>query len=53
MGDPKILAALEKPCPEYVRATWIPQRRAELPPTAQVKIGAVRIYVLHMLKNCS
>jgi putative phosphoesterase len=53
VGDPKILAALENLAPvTAVRgnvdsAEWA----AKLPGTAEVKIGAVRIYVLHDVKQ--
>jgi len=53
VGDPKILEALEKLAPvTAVRgnvdtAEWA----TKLPPTTMVEIGAVRIYVLHDVKE--
>jgi len=53
VGDPKILAALENLAPVTVvrgnvdTAEWA----AKLPPTADMKVGAVRIYVLHDVKE--
>ena len=53
VGEPKILEALEKVAPVTVvrgnvdTAEWA----TKLPPTAEVKVGAVRIYVLHDVKE--
>ena len=53
VGDPKILEALDKVAPvTAVRgnvdtAEWA----TKLPPTTMVEIGAVRIYVLHNVKE--
>jgi putative phosphoesterase len=53
VGDPKILEALENLAPLTVvrgnvdTAEWA----RKLPPTAEVKVGAVRIYVLHDVKE--
>ena len=53
VGDPKILEALESVAPLTVvrgnvdTAEWA----TKLPPTAEVKVGAVRIYVLHDVKE--
>jgi uncharacterized protein len=53
VGDPKILEALEELAPvTAVRgnvdaAEWA----SKLPPTAMVNVGAVRIYVLHDVKE--
>jgi putative phosphoesterase len=53
VGDPKILEALEKIAPVIAvhgnvdTGEWA----TKLPPTAEVKVGAVRIYVLHDVKE--
>jgi uncharacterized protein len=53
VGDPKILEALEKlapvtaVCGNVDTAEWA----TKLPPTTVVEIGAVRIYVLHDVKE--
>jgi putative phosphoesterase len=53
VGEPKILEALENLAPLTVvrgnvdTAKWA----RKLPPTAEVKVGAVRIYVLHDVKE--
>jgi putative phosphoesterase len=53
VGEPKILEALENLAPLTVvrgnvdTAEWA----RKLPPTAEVKVGAVRIYVLHDVKE--
>lgn len=53
VGDPKILEALENLAPVTVvrgnvdTGMWA----AELPPSAIAKVGAVRIYVLHDVKQ--
>jgi uncharacterized protein len=53
VGDPKILEALENLAPLTVvrgnvdTAEWA----TKLPPTAEVKVGAVGIYVLHDVKE--
>jgi uncharacterized protein len=53
VGEPKILEALESVAPLTVvrgnvdTAEWA----TKLPPTAEVKVGAVRIYVLHDVKE--
>lgn len=53
VGEPKILEALESVAPLTVvrgnvdTAEWA----TKLPPTAEVKVGTVRIYVLHDVKE--
>jgi uncharacterized protein len=53
VGEPKILEALENLAPVTVvrgnvdNAEWA----TKLPPTAEVTVGAVRIYVLHDVKE--
>jgi uncharacterized protein len=53
VGDPKILEALEDLGPvTAVRGNVDTEEWAtKLPPTAEVKVGAVRIYVLHDVKE--
>ena len=53
VGDPQILETLEKLAPVIaVRGNMDTEEGAiKLPPTAVVKVGAVRIYVLHDVKE--
>jgi putative phosphoesterase len=53
VGDPEILEALKKLAPvTVVRGNVDTEEWAtKLPPTAEVKVGVVRIYVLHDVKE--
>jgi uncharacterized protein len=53
VGDPKILEALKKLAPLIaVRGNVDTEEWAtNLPPTAEVKVGAVKIYILHDVKE--
>jgi putative phosphoesterase len=53
LGDPKILEALKKLAPvTAVRGNVDTEEWATiLPPTAEVKVGAVKIYILHNVKE--